>query len=181
MKKILIFIFSAAVLGFFLTACKPKVDVEKEKAAIKALIDKETQMWLDKNGKEYVDCYVMEEGTARASVSGSDMNLMMYDKKINYADSTNKMDFSDYKDYKFSHEILAVKIIDNVAWVIFKNHSSFIYKGTDTKTEDLQSMVMEKIDGKWKISCFVSATIQPPPPPPPPPPPAIPAKDKKTK
>jgi outer membrane biosynthesis protein TonB len=181
MKKILCFILSAAVLGFLLTACKPKVDVVKETAAVKAVIDAETQAYADKNSVAFKDLYIQDEFQTRAALSGPNLDIMDGWNKLKVmADSVQYYDWSEVKDFKFKHDFIMVKVIGNVAWAIFKTNEAAIYKGTQMSTNDLQTMVLEKVDGKWKISCFVSANIPvPPPPPPPPPPPTV--KDKKVK
>jgi hypothetical protein len=179
MKKILIFIFSAFLFGFLMTACKPKVDVEKEKVAIKSVIDGETQAWIDKDGVKYADLYVQDEYQTRADVSGSEVSVLAgWSKRGNVVDSIKNADWSQVKDPKFHHEFLEIKVMDQTAWAIFKYNASAIYKGAEMKQDALQAMVLEKVDGKWKISCFVNASI-PIPAPPPPPPPTV--KGKKVK
>jgi hypothetical protein len=160
MKKIYSFILVAAVAGFFLSACKPKVDIEKEKEAIKAVIHAETQAFYDKNSAAFKDLYIQDENQTRVMFSGSDLSITKGWSQLKImADSIPFYDWSAQKDFKFTHDIVATKVIGNVAWVILKYQSSYVYKGMDNKDSDLQTIVLEKIDGKWKISCFVILTI----------------------
>jgi hypothetical protein len=182
MKKILSFMLTAVVLSYLLIGCKPKVDIEKEKEAIKAVVDGETQAFASKNSTAFKDLYIQDESQTRASLSGSDLSVTEgWSKMKNFADSIPLLDWSQMQDYKFKHDFLAIKVIDNVAWVIFTNSTSAANKGVQYQQKELQEMVLEKNDGKWKISCFVSANIPIPPPPPPPAPVATSEKDKSKK
>lgn len=149
-----------ASAAFFLSACKPKVDPEKEKEAIKAVIHAETQVFYDKNNEAFKDLYIQDESQTRVMLSGSSLSITEGWSKLKVmADSIPFYDWSALKDFKFRHDFIAIKIIGNVAWVILKYQSSYVLKGTDTKDGDLQTIVLEKINGKWKISCFVISTI----------------------
>jgi hypothetical protein len=167
MKKTLCVILSLFIASFLLQSCKPKVDVEKEKAAIKAVIDGETQAYADKNSTAIKELYIQDDNQVRAGVSGSNLVVMQGWSKFTPFDS---LKFYDYKDVKFKHDFIAIKVVDNFAWAIFTHTWSEVAAGVPNQGKDLQTMVLEKVEGKWKISCFVTANIPPPPPPPPPPP-----------
>ncbi len=47
----------------------------------------------------------------------------------------------------------------NVAWAVFSQNFSAIYNGADYKSTSLQAMALQKMDGNWKISCFVDANV----------------------
>jgi len=80
------------------------------------------------------------------------------------ADSIPVYDWSEQKNFTFKHDFIAIKIIGNVAWAILNYQSHYFYRGVDTKERDLQTVVLEKVHGSWKISCFVISTVQPPAP-----------------
>lgn len=181
MKKIMYFILPLILLAFLLNSCQPKVDIEKEKTAIKAVIDAETQAWIDKDGAKFADLYIHDGDQTRATLNDTAMSVQIgWSKFGNVADSVKNADWSQMKNPKFHHDFYNIKVIGNVAWAVFSQNFSAIYKGADYKSTSLQVMVLQKINGQWKISCFVDTKVpQPPPPPPPPPPPT--EKGKKSK
>jgi ketosteroid isomerase-like protein len=145
---------------FFVLSCNPKTDVEKEKEAIKAVIHAETQAFYDKNSIAFKDLYIQDENQTRVMFSGSDLSITKGWNQLKImADSIPYFDWSEQKNFKFTQDIVSIKVIGNVAWVILKYQSSYSYKGADTKDNDLQTIVLEKLDGKWKISCFVILQI----------------------
>ena len=164
MKKILCFILSAVVLGFFLTACKPKVDVEKEKAAVKAVIYGETQAWLDKDTAKFNAYYVQDKFQTRL-VAQCDTSYAIHgwDKLAPVMDNIN---WTGIENFKFSKDFIDIKVMGNVAWAIYKETQSYSQNGTSYKYDLLPVMVLEKISNNWKISCLTIYVSTPPPSPP---------------
>jgi uncharacterized protein (TIGR02246 family) len=165
MKRICFFILISAALGLIFNACKPTVDIEKEKEAIKAVIHAETQAFYDKNSTAFKDLYIQDEDQTRVMLVGTDLAITKSWSKLKImADSIPFYDWSAQKDFKFSHDFVTIKVIGNVAWAIVKYQSTYVLNGVETKDNDLQTIVLEKTDGKWKISCFVISTIPHPAP-----------------
>jgi SnoaL-like domain len=160
MRKIYMLIFIVPVAGFFLLACKPTADIEKDKEAIKAVIEAETHAFYDKNSAAFKDLYVQDESQTRVMLAGSELSITSGWSKFKLmADSIPLNDWSELKNFTFRHEYVAIKVLGNVAWAILKYQSNYYYKGVATRDRDLQTIVLEKTDGKWKISCFVISTI----------------------
>ncbi len=88
MKKIIYFVLPLILLAFLLNSCQPKVDTEKEKPAIKAQIDAETQAWIDKDGAKFADLYIHDEDQTRATLTDTAILVQVgWSKFGNMADS----------------------------------------------------------------------------------------------
>ena len=74
MKKYVLTILALVLLAG--TSCQKKVDIEKEKEAILALITEETQAYHDKDYERFAACYVQDENNIR--ILGGENEKMSY-------------------------------------------------------------------------------------------------------
>lgn len=145
MKKI--FVFAFFVLLF--NSCTNNIDIEKEEAAIKAVIENETNSYLMKDLEQRSKSFLHNESViVLVSGKGSYGYAVGYDhilesQKINIERnpnaSTNKFENLNYK----------IKVYENSAWAVYDEmlHSStgeFIEKVINVR-------FLEKIGGEWKI------------------------------
>ncbi|MEN8123330.1 MAG: nuclear transport factor 2 family protein [Bacteroidota bacterium] len=150
MKKFT-FLFLLLVLPVF-AFCQSQADTEKEKAAIKTVIEKETNSWINLDYEGWRDCYTQNEPFARLNSTpdywGGANNWALYDSSmhayyINYEGPSPQ-------PLKYNNEEYLIRVIDDAAWVVyFENY--FDNEGSKTG-RNFCTRFLEKQNGEWKIS-----------------------------
>jgi len=163
MKNLFCLIFTFLIPVLILSGCKPVIDIEKEKTAIKEVIKAETKAFYDKNSKAFQDLYIQDTNQTRVMLVGANLDVTIgWTKMKVMVDSIPFYDWSSQKNFTFNHEFISIKVIGNTAWAIVKYTSNYSLNDVSKKDIDLQTIVLEKIDGSWKISCFVISTLPQP-------------------
>jgi hypothetical protein len=161
MKNIAYIMCSAVVLMFFLSSCKPKVNTQKEEEAIKAVINAETQAWIDKDPEKMKQYYVQDKYQTRLNIQDSIYSITTgWAKRATAIDTLAKYaDWVGVDQFKVGKEFLVIKIKDNSAWAILKETQNMIYNGSPATAVSIINVMLEKTDNDWKISCFVKSSI----------------------
>lgn len=157
-KSALLIVF----LSLFLVQCKQQestsqqVDLEKEKAAIMAVIQKETESYFAKKFEDWKSTYLQSSRFRRhgywegwddkvRSVNGFDalVDQVKYD-----FDSTLKSEWDGCIEERSNENL---NISNNMAWYTFEGAS---YQKDTRKLlgKALGTRVLEKVNGEWKIA-----------------------------
>jgi ketosteroid isomerase-like protein len=153
MKK-LVFAFLSGMILF--SACQPKVDIEKEKGSIKAVLEGETAAFLAKDLDKLSSFYVQDELNTRLQQTCS-IEHPIYSGWSNvksFLETMMKESGNEDTSVKNSKEDLIIKIKGDCAWVVNKDVWSWEANGKPATGYGIQTTFMEKIDGNWKISMF---------------------------
>jgi hypothetical protein len=162
MKNITVVLCSAIMLVYFLSSCKQKVDIEKEEAAIKQVINSETQAWIDKDPNKMKEFYIHDDLQTRVNIQDSIYTVVTgWDKRSIAIDTLAKYaDWVGVDKFKVEKEFLVIKVLDNAAWAIIKETQNMVYKGSPATGVAIISVMLEKNKREnWKISCFVKSNI----------------------
>lgn len=161
MKNIAYTLGTALLLMFFLTACNKKRDVDKEIAAIKTVINSETQAWIDKNPDKMKEYYIHDAFQTRVNIQDSFYTIATgWDKRSVAIDTLTKyVDWVGVDAFKVEKEFLAIKVYDDAAWAIVRETQNMIYNGSPATAISIINVMLEKVDDNWKISCFVKSNI----------------------
>lgn len=149
MKKYFV-LFITVVLPFSVY-CQGEINVEKEKAAIIAAIEQETNAWINADYESWKATYIQNEPFARINSSktglGGANNWHMYDSSM-YAYYKNN---PEPQKIKMKNEDYMIRLITpEVAWAVYFENW---FDSTDTKTGwNVQTRFLEKQKGVWKIS-----------------------------
>jgi ketosteroid isomerase-like protein len=163
MKKFYFIILPCVVLLFY--ACKPKVDIEKETEAIKALIHSETQAFLQNDTAKVLSYYIQDDYQTRLSASCDTIELYKGWKELStFFKNVNAAGMSNPKNTK---DFIQIKVIGNAAWAIYKDNWTYAtivkYVPVPGSMRDtiititgnlLCTMNLEKKVNEWKISSF---------------------------
>jgi len=154
MKKI-IFPFLLLLLILMFSACQEKLDVNKEKEAIIAALNGESEAYLAMDSTKWMSYWVQDESTLRIN-AGEDSYSVAKGWKQMYMEMKANMEndslLADYKDMKFTKSDFNIKVYPGCAWAYFNEKFTATYKGQPIETEDMQLRILEKIDGQWKIA-----------------------------
>jgi len=147
-KYFILFIACALPAAVF---CQGKINVEKEKAAIMAVIEQETDAWINADYESWKVTYLQNEpfvriNSSKTGFSGAN-NWHGYDSTMHVYYTNNP----EPQKIKKKNEDYMIKLITpEVAWAVYAENW---FDSTDTKTGwNLQTRFLEKQNGVWKIS-----------------------------
>ena len=140
------------------TSCQEKVDIEKEKEAIKTVLEEETNAARDSDFDRLAATWVQDETSIWLGTGKSGYTYGVGWKKIG----------SDFKEYfennpesgtgKFENTNYRIKVYKESAWAIY---DQVMYNSEGEVTwENIGVRFLEKVDGEWKIVylSFVNTT-----------------------
>ena len=163
MKKI---IFSFLALSLIAgSSCQEKIDIEKEKEAIMAVLQERGDAMIENDMERLFAIHVQDSLDTRLDYPLDENNYTIYagwDEIKSLFESWAEMDRTGFEDAKNWKENVILKVIDDCAWLICDNHWSFKSEGEPGVRDNIQITFLEKIEGEWKIS--FTAFIQKPEP-----------------
>ncbi len=150
-------LFALIIAAFAISGCEKAIDYEKEKAAIIALMEKETQTYIDRDFEGMFSTHVQDSLNMRLT-AGAD----------NYVFAEGWEDVSRHMTGDETEDDLGVDIHITVERTNFRMKiypvSAFVvcdqkwisqYEDEVVEMKSVQVRFLEKIEGEWKIS-FVS-------------------------
>jgi hypothetical protein len=161
MKNTACILSSAILLIFFLSACRSNTNIDKETEAIKAVINAETQAWIDKDASKIKEFYIKDEYQTRVNIQDSIFSISTgWDNRSPALDSlTTYYDWSGVDQFKVEKDFLVIKVKNRTAWAILHETQNMIYHGSPATAESIINIMLEKENKDWKISCFVKSNI----------------------
>ncbi|MCK4343993.1 MAG: nuclear transport factor 2 family protein [Bacteroidales bacterium] len=152
MKK---YLLSLIVLVLFAgTSCQEKIDIEKEKAAIIAVIEEETEAFFDSDINRLGATHVQDETNIRltATKSGYTYDVGWEKVKSFFLDYfENEAEPGDFKEVKTNYKI---KVYGESAWAVFDND---YYNGEgELLSTSIHAEFLEKVNGEWKLVFYTS-------------------------
>jgi hypothetical protein len=150
-------LFALIIAAFAISGCEKAIDYEKEKAAIIALMEKETQTYIDRDFEGMFSTHVQDSLNMRLT-AGAD----------NYVFAEGWEDVSRHMTGDETEDDLGVdihitvektnfrmKIYPVSAFVVCDQKWTSQYEDEVVEMKSVQVRFLEKIEGEWKIS-FVS-------------------------
>lgn len=138
MKKYLWILFALILMAG--TSCQERIDIEKEKEAIKAVILEESNAFNDRDFNRLAATYIQDETNIRMGASKSGYGYRVGWEDIGSAikeyieqnpdQVTRKVQLTDYK----------IKVYNGSAWIVFTDDEG-----------NIGARFLERIDGEWKI------------------------------
>ena len=150
MKKYVLALFALILLAG--TSCQEKIDIEKEKAAIIAVIEEETNAYLARDLDRLAATYVQDETNIdlRADKSGYGIGVGWEEIGSDFKENFEGLSEPDgSKEVKTNYKI---KVYPESAWAVFDNEA-YNSEGELTN-KSIHVEFLEKINGEWKIVYF---------------------------
>ena len=155
-KYCLLFVILMLLAG---TACQEKVDIEKEKEAIIAVIEEETDATMNGDYERWANTYVQDETNVRLSANSESYNLIVGWEDLNsyFKEAFNNMEEQStaWKGGKTNYKI---KVYGNAAWVMCDETMVNAEAEEAMEWKAIETRILEKIDGEWKI-VFLSYVV----------------------
>ncbi len=147
MKKYVLTLF--ALILFAGASCQEKIDIEKEKAAIKAVLEAETDAFLSKDFDRLAATYIQDETNIRLSAGKSGYGYGVGWEEIGSGFKEYFENNPEQSTDKYVKTNVKIKVYKESAWAI---NDETVY---DSEGEISLKMIgvrfLEKVDGEWKI------------------------------
>ena len=160
MKKYLLTLFAIILLAG--TSCQEKIDIEKEKEAIMAVIQEEGDAAAASDLERLFAVHVQDNLDTRLQLGKNNYTIYAgWDeiKTLFEGWAESGWNFEDPKNLK---ENVILKVADGSAWLICDNIWKWNYEGEPGGFDNIQITFLEKIEGEWKIS-FTAFVTKPEP------------------
>jgi hypothetical protein len=144
------FIFSAFVC-LSLISCQEKMDVEKEKEAIKAVIISETTAFDNQQYDAVIATLAQDSLFTRMTTGKTEYTEVAgWDNMSKWYKEFAVADLSDYsvERERFNWKI---KVYPESAWVIYDQITRYTYEGNKDYRQTKEIRFLEKKNGEWKI------------------------------
>jgi|WetSurMetagenome_2_1015567.scaffolds.fasta_scaffold160377_1 hypothetical protein len=160
MKKYLPFLLVIVLVAG--AAFKEKVDIEKEKEAIKAVLQEEKAGFFNQDLKMMNDTWVQDPYSCKFNLGakgftgnlGFDEISKRSQKEVEDTSWDRKLVTATYSNYQFN-------ISKTSAWVVCNLHWQGTYKGEALTLDQTRINVLAKVDGKWKLNLMAMQTVNP--------------------
>ena len=145
------------------SCCQEKIDIEKEKEAIMAVMQEEGDAAAAMDLERLFAVHVQDSLDTRLSIGENYYNIYGGWGEIqSLFESWRERDMTGFEDPKNLKENVILKIIDGSAWLICDNIWKWNYEGEPGGFDNVQITFLEKIEGDWKIS-FTAFVAKPEP------------------
>jgi hypothetical protein len=144
MKQNLLSLLLLALITF--TGCAEKIDLEKEKQAIKDVILKEEVTFLAREMDQQFDCFVQDESTTVARWDGIAEG---WDFISNKGYKEIYKNYPEPSSLKAENKNFTMKVYENTAWAVYD--LDYINENDSLITGQRQIRFLEKKEGEWKI------------------------------
>jgi len=143
-----------AVIFIALSSCEEKIDIEKEKEAIKAVFEQEKDGFFAQDLEAMAETWIQEPSSVKMYMSAEGQTKFEGWEAINknsreeVADTTwdRKLVTVTFKDYQ-------INILDDEsAWVMCNALWEGTNQGAPMQIVQTRIQVLEKTDGKWKFA-----------------------------
>ena len=162
MKKIIISFFAILLI----TGCTPpteEIDVAKEEEAIKALIEKEISLHVDRDYDEEMEIFKKADDIMVINNPGRNHNQVVGWDSI-YVGNKRYLEHEAWKDvtnYKVECTDFNIKVYDKVAWAVYYTQGSWEYKGEPYDSKVAKITILEKVDDNWKYVLNSNTPVNP--------------------
>jgi hypothetical protein len=153
MKKHVGFILLAFMTAIFFLSCEKKVDIDKEKEAIKAVFDAEKDAFFSRNPVAMADCWAHESTSAKLYMGAKGQRLFeSFDSVKVHDESITKDDSWDRSQVKVTFTNYQIDVMEESAWVLCDAHWDGIFRGDTINMVQTRISVLKKIEGNWKFA-----------------------------
>jgi hypothetical protein len=152
MKKLVLLL--PAVIFMTLVSCEEKIDINKEKEAIKAVFEQEKAGFFNQDYATMAETWIQEPSSVKIYMSAEGQTKFEGWEAISKHDQENLAD-TTWNRKLFTLTFLNYKINlldDESAWVMSEAKWEGIYQGAPMKTVQTRINILQKTNGKWKFA-----------------------------
>lgn len=160
MKKLVYIALTIVLLAGI--SCQTKTDIEKEKVAIKAVIEEEKNAFFAQDYDRMAETWAQEPSSYKVYMD--DKGYTKYEgwDAISKHDQGNVRDTSfDRKSINLSFTNYQFDIMNNSAWCLFDAQWAGISKGDTINSYQTRIVVLKKVNREWKFTLMAMQSIIP--------------------
>ena len=139
------------------SSCQKEIDIEKEKEAIKAVIEEETNAFMDNDYDRFAATYVQDKTFIRLNARKADYDFIVgwgYNyivgwEEISLAFRENSEGNPDTLLYRFENSNYKIKVYPESAWAVYDEN--WYDRDGELVEFNIDVRFLEKVDGEWKI------------------------------
>ena len=134
----------------FIASCAPveePIDIEKEKEAIKAIVETESNSYYARDMESQFACFVQDESLTGV-LAGKDGFYSGWEM-ISEVYKNNYEQWPESSVLKVKNENYKIKVYTETAWAVYDEY--YVYKNDSMGTGPRSIRFLEKVDGEWKI------------------------------
>jgi ketosteroid isomerase-like protein len=143
-----------AVIFIALCSCKEKIDIEKEKEAIKAVFEQEKEGFFARDFDAMAETWIQEPSSVKIFMSAEGQtkfegwDAISKNSRQDVADTT-----WDSKQVTLTFKNYQINILDDEsAWVMCDALWEGTYQNAPMSSTQTRILVLKKTDGKWKFA-----------------------------
>ncbi len=145
MKKYLWTLFALIILAG--TSCQEKIDIEKEKEAIKAVIEKETNAYFARDIDQQFEAFLQDETTVGVAVGKDGLADGWEEFSAFYKGMYENS--PEPTNLQVKNKNYIIKVYKDCAWAVYDEYS--VDENDSISSGPRCIRFMEKVDGEWKI------------------------------
>ena len=150
MKKIYFLVTIIFLAG---TACQERIDIDKEKEAIKAVIEAEKEAYYSCDYPRIAETWIQDPSSYKIYLNQNGNSIFESWEAISKHDQQNVQDTSwDRSQLKMDFSNYRINIIENTAWVLFDCYNNGINQGDTISILNTRIYVLRKVEGRWRFS-----------------------------
>ena len=161
MKKIIFSILALSLIAG--SSCQEKIDIEKEKEAIKAVIEQTSAAYHEADYDQIINNWIHEPYVLASNASKDDQWHFRGWQKIDeavkkYASNLDSIQQAGNWEYvSFENYDYTIRVYQQCAWASFYSKFIFTMQDANYDKEILEVRFLERHEGEWKI--IYSSTV----------------------
>jgi hypothetical protein len=160
MKKYLIALITCSLLAG--VSCQEKMDIEKEKEAIKAVMEEERSAFFDRDFSRYEATWIQEPTSRKYFMGESGITKLLGWSEVGESDKAqieNEELWENSKNLHAEYTNFEISVYENTALVFHDTQWSGIYRGEELDAVQVRIVHLVKLEGKWKIDLMAMYRI----------------------
>jgi hypothetical protein len=153
MKTNLLLILVLSILAA--TACQEQIDIDKEKEAIIAVVNAQSEAYMARD-IETMSSYMVQDSLSILLWA----NKWEYDYTVGWEklaeltekDFANDEAWAKYENLRYERKDFNIKVYPKSAWAVFKTVYMWEEDTLTNKWKAIETRILEKVDGEWKIA-----------------------------
>ena len=158
MKKIIFPILALSLIAG--SSCQEKIDIEKEKEAIKAVIEQTSAAYHEADYDQIINNWIHEPYVLASNASKDDQWHFRGWQKIDeavkkYASNLDSIQQAGNWEYvSFENYDYTIRVYQQCAWASFYSKYIYTWQEANYDKESLQVVFLERHEDEWKIIYF---------------------------
>jgi hypothetical protein len=160
MKRLLSYLLLVSISLIFFSSCEEKVDIEKEKEAIKTVFEQEKDAFFQQDLEGMADTWVKDQSSVKIYMNSNGQTKMLGWDKINEVSQQEISDTSWNRQLvKVDISNYQIDVMEDCAWVLCDYHWEGTLNESPLSMDQSRICVLKKANEVWKFVLMAMYTI----------------------